>query len=202
MLELALSSEAADLLLEAESRWHLVEEAWSAKSDGTPLIVLYDAPREVLVPALTGRRRSITEVRPALNGYQKGHCFYCFKPIGLSAGSVSADVDHFLPHSLMARGFPHNLDSPWNLVLACPTCNRGNAGKFASVPHNRYLARLHKRNEFLIGSNHPLRETLIFTTGADRRTRLHFLQSAMDTAISISPAKIGWSATDEQVALF
>jgi len=202
MLELASTQDATDLALETESRWRLVEEAWTGRAHGEQVVVLYDAPRELLVPALTGKRRPITEVRPALNGYQKGHCFYCFAPIGLAKAGLSADVDHFLPHSLMSRGLPFNLDSPWNLVLACQTCNRGPAGKFALLPHARYLERLYRRNEFLIGSNHPLRETLILETGGTIAARQKFLRAALDLAATVVTGPKGWTAPDEQEALF
>lgn len=202
MFELALTSGAVDLALETESRWRLVEEAWTGRAQGQQVVVLYDAPRELLIPALTGKRRPITEVRPALNGYQKGHCFYCFAPIGLAGTSTPADVDHFLPHSLMSRGLPLNLDSPWNLVLACQTCNRGPAGKFALLPNTRYLQRLHRRNEFLIGSNHPLRETLILATGSTVSARRKFLGAALDLSATIATGPKGWTAPDEQEARF
>ena len=204
LLEMASSIDVADLTLEAESRWRLVEEAWNARADGEQVIVLYDAPRELLVPALLGKRRTITEVRPALNGYQKGHCFYCFRPIGLTkvGGTDYPDVDHFFPHALMSRGLPLDLDCPWNLVLACPTCNRGPAGKFAALPHNRYLERLYRRNEFLIGSNHPLRETLIMSTGVDAVRRRHYIKAVMDTARPLAGTAGGWSARDELEPLF
>jgi hypothetical protein len=201
MLELAHRSEAVDLALETEARWRLVEEAWNGKASGRQVMVLYDAPRELLVPALTGKRRSITEVRPALNGYQKGHCFYCFAPISVT-GAFRPDVDHFFPHALMSRGLPLDLDSPWNLVLACSTCNRGPAGKFASLPHQRYLERLYHRNEFLISSNHPLRETLMFNTGADSTARRAFLLATLDLAKQVASGNMGWSASDEQAPLF
>lgn len=202
MLELVSTPEAADLALETESRWRLVEEAWAARAQGQQVVVLYDAPRELLVPALTGKRRPITEVRPALNGYQKGHCFYCFAPIGLTKINAIADVDHFLPHSLMSRGLPLNLDSPWNLVLACQKCNRGSAGKFALLPHPRYLERLYRRNEFLIGSNHPLRETLMLKTGATGAARQAFLRAALDLSATVSTGAKGWIAPDEEESLF
>ena len=204
MFDLATQADAVDLGLEAEARWRLVEEAWDARADGRQVIVLYDSPRELLVPALLGKRRSITEVRPALNGYQKGHCFYCFRPIGLTNadGVDIPDVDHFLPHSLMSRGLPLDLDQPWNLVLACPTCNRGPAGKFAALPHQRYLLRLRHRNEFLIGSNHPLRETLILVTGANATTRGRFLEAALEAARPLTGNKTGWTATEELEPLF
>ena len=203
LFEIANGNDAQVLVAETEARWRLVEEAWDAKADGRQVTVLYDAPRELLVPALQGKRKSISEVRPALNGYQKGRCFYCFAKIGLgTGGEQTPDVDHFFPHVLMARGFPHNLDNPWNLVLACQGCNRGNSGKFASLPNNRYLERLHRRNEFLIGSNHPLRETLILATGRESRARGLFLRQMMDTAKLLVDGKMGWQAKDELEPMF
>ena len=68
-----------------------------------------------------------------------------------------------------------NLNGVWNLVLACPKCNRGASGKFARVPATRYLERLEKRNNFLISSHHPLRETLIQQTGQTPEERHRFL---------------------------
>ena len=203
LLAVASSDKRIDLNLEAESRWRLVEESWSARAEGKQVTVLYDAPRELLIPALQGKRKSITEVRPALNGYQKGHCFYCFRSIALVSGSPeSPDVDHFLPHSLMSRGFPLDLDAPWNLVLACQTCNRGASGKFAFLPDTRYLRRLHHRNEFLISSNHPLRETLILATGNTAQARQQYLMAASDLAAPLVEAKARWSTEEVQEALF
>jgi 5-methylcytosine-specific restriction endonuclease McrA len=80
---------------------------------------------------MLGHRRDITWVRPSLSGYQGGACFYCGTPITPLLGLAnSADVDHFFPHMLMARGLFLDLDDVWNLVLACAECNRGSAGKF------------------------------------------------------------------------
>jgi len=196
VLQLAQSPEVGSLTAEAEARWRLVEEAWSKEAAGEQVVVLYDAPREILVPALTGKRKTLTGVRPALNGYQKGHCFYCYGSITV----VNSDVDHFLPHSLMARGMPVDLDGVWNLVLACQDCNRGSNGKFASIPHARYLKRLSRRNEFLIGSHHPLRETLILATGANESQRNVFLKECFTTASTIDGRKAKWK-TNEVTAL-
>ena len=193
---------AVGLSLEAEARWRLVEEAWDARADGAQLTVLYDAPRELLVPALLGKRRSITEVRPALNGYQKGACFYCFAAISLTDPGAPADVDHFFPHVLMSRGLSVDLDMPWNLVLACTGCNRGPAGKFAALPADPYVERLHKRNEYLIESNHPLKESLIATTGADVGTRGRFLKAVMSDAQLVARGKARWTTPSARVPLF
>jgi hypothetical protein len=144
-------------------------------------------------------------VRPALNGYQKGHCFYCFaafRAVETSDGGTGSDVDHFLPHSLMARGFPVDLDVPWNLVLACRRCNRGPGGKFADVPDLRYLSRLHARNEFLVASNHPLRESIIAMTGANPDQRRRHLAGLLERAGEVSRAGVGWSIAEEGPPLF
>ena len=71
-----------------------------------------------------------------------------------------------------------------NLVLACPDCNRGLEGKWAQVPAARYIERLHKRNEFLIRSHHPLRETIIKQTGTTEAARAEFIRSVDKRAIS------------------
>jgi len=195
---------AADLTGEAESRWRLVEEAWAARAAGHQVTVLYDAPRELLVPALLGKRRPITEARPALNGYQKGHCFFCFRPITLVAGpdGGNADVDHFFPFVLNARGFPIDLDQVWNLELACVDCNRGRGSKAAILPHERYLERLHRRNEYLIWSKHPLRETLIAQTGITTIVRRDFLREVMRSCQHDLGARGGWTARTEHKPLF
>jgi hypothetical protein len=93
-----------------------------------------------------------------------------------------ADVDHFLPYALSQFGAVPNLHGVWNLVLACSDCNRGLRGKFARLPLLKYLMRLHTRNEFLINSHHPLRETLLHQTGLYERQRIAFLQSCYDAA--------------------
>ena len=73
--------------------------------------------------------------------------------------------------------------SIWNLVLSCKDCNRGEDGKFASVPELHLLQRLFTRNEFFIQSHHPLRETLINQTGKTTEYRSTFLQSTDKIAI-------------------
>lgn len=203
LLNLARHAVVEDLASETEARWRLVEEAWDGRASGRPVTVLYDQRTEFLVPALLGKRRSIAEIRPALNGYQRGHCFYCFQPIQLNGPTaMRPDVDHFLPYSLMTRGFPGNLDHPWNLVLACQNCNRGAAGKFAHLPHGRYVNRLHRRNEYLIQSHHPLRESLIASTGASTQHRLKFLTNSLELAHGYSAEPSGWTAPEEQKPLF
>jgi hypothetical protein len=167
---------------EVEARWRLVETAWQLKVARTALTVAVDD--EALVTISNGRRANLTSCRDALNGYQKGKCFYCFNDISVESDSeLLADVDHFHPRKLMQVGSALNLDGVWNLVLACRECNRGMNGKMTLLPQRRFLERLDTRNEFFVSSHHPLRETLMLQTGAIRQERVSFLNSAYEIAL-------------------
>ena len=169
---------------EAEARWRLVETAWELGLPPALVSVGHDSGTDGLFVVDAGRRRrSITAARDALNGYQKGHCFYCFDRIALD-DVIPPDVDHFFPHVLKEAGVGHHLDGVWNLVLACRRCNRGVGGKSAQVPTLGLLERLHTRNEFLISSHHPLRETLIGQTGGTEPERRSFLNDFHHRALA------------------
>lgn len=177
---------AKDLNQETESCWNLVEKAWELNINKNLITVEFDQETKQLFAHDTKHRRTnITTSRGALNGYQKSRCFYCFKEISISsADELLADVDHFFPHLLKPEVAnagccrPVNVDGVWNLVLSCSECNRGESGKFAQVPSIELLNRLHTRNEYLIGSHHPLRETLIMQTGSNERDRKYFLDKS------------------------
>ena len=170
-----------NLIQETEARWRLVEEAWAMGVSRNLIAVEYDDDSQMLFSRRNDRRITITSCRDSLNGYQKGYCFYCFRPVSLVAGEESlADVDHFLPWMLNKN--ISNLNGVWNLVLACQGCNRGAKGKFARIPSTRLLQRLHDRNEYFINSHLPLRETLIQQTGNTATLRHNFLQRSWDTA--------------------
>ena len=179
---------AKNLNLETESRWNLVEKAWELNISKGLISVEFDQDTKRLFTQDTKHRRiDITSSRGALNGYQKSRCFYCFTEISVASNDVTlADVDHFFPHTLKAQVAtagccrPVNVDGVWNLVLACSNCNRGIDGKSAKVPNIKLLKRLHTRNEYLIGSHHPLRETLINQTGRNEKTRQQFLQKSFN----------------------
>lgn len=169
------TASALDLPNEVEARWRLVETAWRLQV-GKAMIAAYDdGSGKLLLLDRTMRRVPVTSCRDALNGYQQGRCFYCSAPITVVQGESLADVDHFFPHALRPTELGHAINGVWNLVLACRSCNRGQGGKSARVPHENLLARLHARNEFLIGSHHPLRETLIEQTGATEAARRAYL---------------------------
>ena len=177
---------AKDLNQETESRWNLVEKAWELNINKNLIVVEFDQQtKQLFTQDAKHRRTNITTSRGALNGYQKSRCFYCFKEISISSDDdLLADVDHFFPHLLkpdVANAGccrPVNVDGVWNLVLSCAECNRGESGKFAQVPSIELLERLHTRNEYLIGSHHPLRETLIMQTGSSERDRKYFLDKS------------------------
>ena len=176
VFELQESPFSENFAVETESRWNLVETAWELGISRNLLNVRYDDASQIFFVDDQYRRKDVTSARGALNGYQKGKCFYCFDDIVVSEGEDNTcDVDHFFPHVLQPLFPDVNLDGVWNLVLSCKDCNRGEDGKFARIPATKYLARLHKRNEFLISSHHPLRETIIRQTGQTEEQRRDFL---------------------------
>ena len=184
LFKMADSYQKRNLPSEIEARWRLVETAWELSLPSSALVVDYDAETGKLVAqSRLQRRKAVAPCRDALNGYQKGKCFYCFADVSVVPGAHDlGDVDHVLPHTLRFRApdspLAVRIDGIWNLALACQMCNRGVAGKFDSLPALCYIERLHARNEFLILSHHPLRETLILQTGGDEPTRRAFLSES------------------------
>ena len=226
--ELAVMPLFVDLQEETESRWRLVETAWNLRMPNAVLNIDYDQVHEELVAVPDSmRRQAVTKARTALNGYQKGHCFYCFRRLGggsgsgdgggsaggsISPGSSSrssadygspntradyggdsydgVDVDHFFPHKLRYCADGKAIDGVSNLVLACQECNRGEGGKFDRLPSLDLLERLHQRNEYLISSHHPLRETLIRQTGLTSKHRIKTLQDVYNcSAVTLASEK-------------
>jgi hypothetical protein len=199
LLKLKESAQFRNFPLETEARWRLVETAWSLNVSANLLSVQHDDQQQLLYIQTRNSRINVTSARDALNGYQKGKCFYCFADISVDAFSPNlADVDHFFPFTLVqSYGCAYNatINGVWNLVLACQRCNRGAEGKFARVPALKYLERLHTRNSFLINSHHPLRETLINQTGQTEEQRHGFLQEQYRQAKNLLIHE--WLPTDE-----
>lgn len=169
-----------DLMRETEARWRLVETAWGLGVNRS--LIEFDAESDDFLVQWREGRIVVTSARSALNGYQKGRCFYCFASISTEGGTDGADVDHFFPWTLRAY-LAGNIDGVWNLVLSCRACNRGEGGKFDRVPSLSLIERLHTRNEFLITSHHPLRETLMLQTGQLEQQRKAFIQKNYDAAV-------------------
>jgi hypothetical protein len=178
--------QAGNLPTEVESRWRLVETAWELGVSRSLLAIDYDPATEALFAVERSRRRKpVTSSRGALNGYQRGRCFYCGTTMTVAEGQDVVDVDHFFPHMLKQHGFGPIVDGIWNLVLACTICNRGPGGKFDQLPALHFLEHLHARNEFLISSHHPLRETLMRQTGATEPERRGFLNELYNRAWAV-----------------
>ena len=191
-----------NLPTEVEARWRLVETAWELNLPRYVLTVDYDPDSELLVVSdRLLERKPITSCRDALNGYQKGKCFYCFGDVSVKGLKDDlAEVDHFFPHALKRYGLGQLIDGVWNLVLACQNCNRGPNGKFAQLPELRYLERLHKRNSFFIDSHHPLRETLMKQTGENEAGRRGFLQEVYHRSKELLIRN--WKPQDENAPAF
>ncbi|WP_206368146.1 HNH endonuclease domain-containing protein [Sphingobacterium sp. B16(2022)] len=172
---------------EVDARWNLVETAWNLQINPNLLEVKHDAlKQELYIESDFMRRISMTTVRDALSGYQKGKCFYSYQDIFVNAGSPQiCAVDHFLPHlNKKAHSVEEaNINGVWNLVLADPKIN---TAKSAKVPHRRFLERLYNRNEFYIESKHPLAETIVNQTGKTKERRRLFLQQQYNVALSHS----------------
>ncbi len=204
LLKLKESLQFQNLPFETEARWKLVEAAWRLDISQQLLEIQHDAADSSLfAQAAAGRRISVTSARDALNGYQKGKCFYCFADVSVKPAAPNlADVDHFFSRALMLVPSIRNLDQIWNLVLACYECNRGHDGKFARLPRRTYLDRLHKRNSFLIDSHHPLSETLMQQTGLTEDKRRQFLNALYNTALDLLNRNIVWTPPYEHEPTF
>ena len=168
------------------ARWRLVETAWSTGvSSGLigPSIGV-DSQLGVLTIGTETRRRAVTGVVPAFNGYQDGRCAYC--NVNFEVTGSAPEVEHVLPFVLKSRGWSGpDVDAVWNLVLACDSCNSDKSGR---APHESWMPWLVQRNNDLIRSHHPLRETLILQTGATEGAREHFIVDAYRAATEALPA--------------
>ena len=151
--KLLQSEQQANLTSEVNSRWRLWETAISL--DINPRLVEINAdPRKdtLFVLSDTLRRVDVTSSREALNGYQKGRCFYCFRDIMIEHGHPnSCDVDHFFPNVLKGFGFS-NLDQVWNLVFVLQGMqSRRQGGKFERIPDSASLNRASQAKQLLCG---------------------------------------------------
>jgi len=190
---------------ETEARWQLVEAAWENNLSRNLMLVEYEDKNQRFIGVNSTRRVNITSARPALNGYQKGRCFYCFCSISVVQGSDDmADVDHFFPHKLKQCDTQKPIDGVANLVLSCQKCNRGVEGKFDKLPALPLLDRLFKRNEYLISSHHPLRETLISQIGNSVAKRQRYLQEAYNCSTMFVGAagRQKWQPIPQATAIF
>lgn len=191
-----------DLLEETESRWRLVETAWKLGVNPNLLMIKFDSEnQELFIIDQVLKRRDISSIRSSLNGYQKGACFYCNGHYEIERNHENiCHVDHFYPHILIQELYREvNLDGVWNLVLACKDCN---SKKSARIPHEKYLEKLFRRNEYLILSHNPLRETLMKQTGKTKKQRLNFFIALDRKVESLMPRKNKWLIKSKGIELF
>ncbi|MEI6335639.1 MAG: hypothetical protein WCS87_13865, partial [Methylococcaceae bacterium] len=75
-------------------------------------------------------------------------------------------------------------------------------GTRRKLPALSLLERLHDRNEYLITSHHPLRETLIVQTGCSTEKRQQFLQDAYNCSIIHYGFNQKWQPPQQGIAIF
>lgn len=150
---------------ELDSRWSLLEAAFDDQYKAGGLAT--DGAN--IFHARYLERVNITSVSPVLNAYQNGYCFYCGDPLV----NESVHVDHVIPRAFIQH------DEIWNLVLAHASCN---LKKHASLPPLEYMDALHRRNEYYIASNHPIKQHLLRSTGTTKQKRAAFLSRSYSEA--------------------
>ena len=142
MLELFSDKQNQVMDTEVMSRWDLLEFGFENITGEESIEIESDL--EYVIKKR--ERSSISKLRPVLNGYQDGTCFYCgkelFDPI---------HVDHVIPYDAIQ----HN--QIWNLVLAHEDCN---LWKSNFLPQKHFVQKLINRNEFVLQSDLPLKEEL------------------------------------------
>lgn len=147
-----------DLLQEAEARWSLLEGAFFINHSEYNF-ALANSIREIYLKD-GYQRKPLTHLKDFLSGYQANICFYCAAPMS------EIDVDHLLPRQVLQH------DQIWNLVLAHRECNRIKDDAVVS-PH--FVEKLIRRNENIMGSNHPWKAKIqsdIGTTPARRASKI------------------------------
>lgn len=186
LLELAQREEREWLDGETDARWRLVETAWATGlNPGLVAPIEYDEDTQALFTVRTLRRRNVSGVVQSLSGYQDGRCAYCQQDMS-QLGIGKPIVEHVLPLVLRRErweGPP--LEAVWNLVLSCQPCN---SAKWGRAPHESWMPWLLQRNDDLIASHHPLRQTLMAQTGDTVALRATTLRAAYRLATERLPA--------------
>ena len=158
----------------------------------------FDNDNEFLFVRDKIRRIDITSSKDALNGYQKGQCFYCSKEIEIQTGlQNSCDVDHFFPHMLKNFNF-RGVNQVWNLVLSCKTCNRGEGGKVDKFQIAAFRITKQEKQFPMLKVIIHYEKSIINQTGNTDAERRQFLQKAFNNAVEILPSKQKWKSPSEQ----
>ena len=164
------------LLDELYARWSLLEGAFQKRRENSTLA--NDIRLIYLEKGYT--RTSLSPVIPVIQGYQDGRCFYC----GELLSDTGIDVDHVIPRQVIYH------DELWNLVLAHSFCNNQ---KSDMLPERTYIEKLIDRNERLIASMHPIKETMILTLGTTPELRRKTTLKIYNDALIVVP--VTWEGT-------
>ncbi|HIG40334.1 MAG TPA: hypothetical protein EYQ14_07305, partial [Gammaproteobacteria bacterium] len=125
--------------------------------------------------------------------YQRGLCFYCGRQLVTTGDHMEdnfADVDHFIPLSVMIKQpfLRVNPNGVWNLVLSCKACNRGQGGKFELVPESKHYNRLLQRNKYFAEEHkHAMNFSVLSSLGVPRKQELENKHNAIYNHFSVLP---------------
>jgi hypothetical protein len=168
-----------DVQRELDARWSLLEGEFKIKHN-YDYALANDIRDTYLVSG--ERRENLTHNANFLKGYQGDVCFFC--------GEVLTDdvhVDHLLPRQVV------NHDDLWNLVLGHELCNLQKSDKLVG---EHFIDKLIKRNENIMGSNHPLRKKISEKIGNTPMKRASTLRSHYDNVRQVlGPSYWGGSSS-------
>lgn len=179
------------LILENQTRWNIVEEAW--KNSLTPNMLVFNSEDNTISSINSDNERiNLRSAVDALLPYQHGKCFYCGRKLNKESDNQAADfpdVDHVLPFTAFQKFELFQSVSPngfWNLVIACKECNRGASGKFDAPPDQMYYTKLINRNRlFTEEHNHSLRNTILMSLSANSSKQVEKRMRQFQTYLNI-----------------
>ena len=174
LLSLA-NTELDQLIEEVDARWALLEGSFEINHSEIDLKLANDI-RETYLSA-GYKRTSLTNNIPFLAGYQGNVCFYCGEEL------TEIDVDHVLPRQVLEH------DEVWNLVLAHRHCNQMKSDYLVG-PH--FIEKLIRRNENIMGSNHPWKAKIQSSLGNTASQRASSLKHHYDN-VSLIRGSAYWT---------
>lgn len=167
ILQLA-TSEFDELISEVDARWSLLEGAFEIAHSQINLTLANDIRETYLESGY--ERKPLTNNIPFLSGYQGNVCFYCGEEL------TDIDVDHVLPRQIVTH------DEIWNLVLAHRHCNQLKSDNVVG-PH--FIEKLIRRNENIMGSNHPWKSKIKNALGENPSDRASNLKLHYDNVKAV-----------------
>lgn len=156
--------EFAELNQEIDARWSLLEGAFSISQSQQGYQLANDIREIYLVDGYN--RKPLSDNVPFLQGYQGNTCFYCGQQMD---GQIH--VDHVLPRQVI------NNDEVWNLVLSHSDCNLQKGDYLVGV---HFVDKLIRRNENIMGSNHPWKHKISSQLGTTPKRRRDALSQHYD----------------------